>query len=134
MKILDLDKIKDLRNAKYELGGEGPTYDWYTFIKEIYKRHNLFLPEKLSIYNFKERSKRLNEHKILFERIEKPRAFAIVGLKYRKKLLTHMGICIDDKRFLELNSKQGVVICKIQDNLKYIEGYYIYKNQENKCD
>ena len=79
-----------------------------------------------NIYNFKERNKNFIGYMNLFEKIKEPEPYALLALKYRKKLVTHVGICMDDKKYFELNSTEGPIIKKIKDNQKWIEGYYRY--------
>lgn len=128
-------KYEDLLGKPFVEGGIGG-YDCYTLSVEVCKRAGIFLPEKQTKLlsdseHVEERSKAIisgsNQDYI---RLDKPEKFCIVTFNLRADFVNHMGVMLDDWRFIHIMRKRSVAVEKIDHPywITKIEGFYRYAN------
>lgn len=105
-------------------------YDCYDFASLIYKKElGISLPTfSYSLDNGNTVAKSVANGTRIFTRIEKPEPYAIVLMKtgqYKR----HIGVMIDNKKFIHMIRDHSPVVSSIRDNeySNNIIGYFTYK-------
>lgn len=137
-----------ITNAKFVDGGRGNNYEYdcWGLCLEIFKRFGMIVPDYSIITEYlsdpsiigaeeKEKiSEAIDNYKhSLFEKLSKPSVPCIIVLKYcLGDFYNHVGVYINDNRFIHITSDRGCVIEKL-DSLVWrnrIEGFYYPKMYE----
>lgn len=119
---------RDLLGSGFEYGGRGPTYDCYGLAIEVWNRMGKELPNQ---YQSTDDPGVIHEridggHKKHLKRLDGPRAGALVLFRIVPPYVSHIGVMVDDHRFIHIMSKRSVTVDRI-DNVYFgpkIVGYY----------
>lgn len=123
-------ELHDLLLCEFERNGEGPNYDCWNLCREVYRRAGKYLP-RFSDYiaTIANRNNLICKiRKSSFIKIDKPEPLAIVAFQLRPRMITHMGVVLDNCRFIHISKKCGVAIGRLDIGQwsKKIEGFYRY--------
>ena len=124
-------ELHDLLLARFSENGEGPKeYNCWNLCREIYRRCGKALP-KYSDY-IAVISQRDNLIKTVIEddflRIDKSEPLCLVTLMLAPRAITHIGVVLDNRRFIHVRRNVGVVVERLDNKAwkKRIEGFYRY--------
>lgn len=130
---LDLHDLVDY--GEFDENGTGPVkWNCWNLCCEVYKRAGLFLP-KYSDYLADVNQRHTYIQNVIkrgdFIPIEKPELMSIVTLRLcleAPKCVTHMGVMISKRRFINVRRKIGVALDRVStpSMRRRIEGFYIY--------
>ncbi len=118
----------DLLGKEYRHNGRGPDhYDCWGLCMEVYKRLGLVLPEYLPqtqdpacIHGV------VNGARGEFVEIVKPVPYCLATFMVRPPYVTHVGVVLDENKFIHLMRKSRVTIERLDLWAKRIKGFYIY--------
>ena len=120
------DEIRKLIGCKYKVHGRSieEGFDCYGVGIEVYKIHDLFLPdvdyEKPEQYEevFLEQM-----GKVRYSKVDRPVELTIIVFKVRGEP-THIGIYLGDGLFIHSTKNKGVIVEPLNKKEKRVEGYY----------
>jgi cell wall-associated NlpC family hydrolase len=124
-------ELHDILLAQFSEDGIGPKeYNCWNLCREVYRRCGKILP-KYSDYiaSISDRGKLIEKIRHNdFVRLSKPEFLALVTFQLRPKWITHIGVMIDNNRFIHVRKKAGVSTERIDIGqwAKKIEGFYRY--------
>ncbi|WP_196603425.1 C40 family peptidase [Pectinatus haikarae] len=118
----------DLIGIPFEDGGRDKTgLDCWGLAKEIYYRKGIDLPEfNISAMATKRITDALTKNKPLWRKLNKPEEYALVVIKLVcGGWADHVGVCIDNNKFIHAYRRTGVVIDRLPKWQSHIAGFYI---------
>ncbi len=122
---------KDLIGKDFKYMARGPEeFDCLGLMYEMYKRLDMPMPEQISVIDKRLRQAAFEEGKSMFETVEFPRPGVIVGFRIGG-LLNHVGMMLNDLKFIHIQQNKRVCIEKIND-LKWgkrVEGFYKFREK-----
>lgn len=133
MNKIDNNVYQDLigKEFKYMARGKDNKYDCLGLIYEMHKRLNIPMPEQESIIDKKLRQAAFEKGKDLFTEIPFPEPGCVVGFRIYG-IVNHVGIMLDNLRFIHIQRHKRVCIEKISD-LKWskrVEGFYKFSEKK----
>lgn len=134
MDKIDSSIYKDLIGKPFKYFGRGPEqYDCLGLMYELYDRLGIIMPQQASVIDKKLRASALEDGKEMFEKIEKSEPGCFIGFNYAG-YVAHVGMMLDNVRFIHIQNKKRVCIEKIND-LKWksrIDGFYHFIGENNE--
>ena len=124
----------DLLNKKFAPDGKGPDYyNCYEFLRECGKRINMNLPEFDSPTEDSLIHQIIISNKTLCEELSYPTPYCLVLFTIRGQYVTHIGMMIDNNRFIHIMEKSGVTVENINrlEWKKRIKGFYKWIQEKN---
>ena len=124
-------ELHDILLAQFGEDGEGPKeYNCWNLCREVYRRFGLRLP-KYSDYIAVISQRDLLIKTIKdddFVLISEPEVPCIVTLQLAPRMITHIGVVIDKRRFIHVRKQSGVAVERLDNRIwkKRIEGFYRY--------
>ena len=123
-------ELHDLLLAEFEEDGTGPNYNCWNLCREVYRRAGRHLPkysEYISLISDRDDFIQAVKQDD-FIKLNKPEPLAIVTFRLRPRMITHMGVVIDKRRFIHIRKKGGCAIERLDIGVfsKKIEGFYRY--------
>ncbi|WP_196600025.1 C40 family peptidase [Pectinatus frisingensis] len=118
----------DLIGIPFKDGGRDKTgLDCWGLAKEIYKRRGIELPEfNISAMATDRITNALTENKPLWRKLNKPEPSALVVIKLVcGGWADHVGVCIDNNKFIHAYCRTGVVIDRLSKWQSHIAGFYV---------
>ena len=124
--------IHDLIGQPFRYGGRGPDmYDCYGLCIEIYRRlGGKKLPDYHSTDDIWLIHQQVLQGKEIFSQIAKPEPYCFVLFELKPPYATHIGIMLDDVRFIHIQMKKFVCIERIDSFLwkSRVKGFYKWTN------
>lgn len=114
-------------NKPYEEGARGPeSFDCLGLLQDIYRQRGIVLPDWDRPESSKDNAQAISEGANQWERIDSPEQWAAVAIAINGKTVSHVGIMIDQSRFMHTTKETGVCVELIKSPLweKRIKGFY----------
>jgi len=123
-------ELHDLLLAEFEEDGTGPNYNCWNLCREVYRRAGKFLPKYSEyIQLIADRNDFIQAVKSNdFIELDKPEPLAIVTFRLKPRMITHLGVVLDNRRFIHIRKNGGCAIERLDIGRysKKIEGFYRY--------
>jgi len=102
-------------------------FDCYNLIRVVYKEYGIDLPEYVVINDKQTIATMINESKQMFKKLDKPNPPCIVTFWIRPPLTTHIGVVIEENKFIHIMEKTSVSIEKLSapEWSKRITGFFV---------
>jgi len=127
-------KIDDLLGKQFEYGGRGPErYDCYGLVCEVYRRYGIELPDITSTDDKPTIAKMIAEGEVFCVKLAKPEIPCIVTFSVIPRITTHIGVVIDNDRFIHIMQKTSVSIERLSapDWSRRISGLFRWIKNSN---
>lgn len=121
-------QIGDLIGIPFVDGGRNRKgLDCWGLAKEVYKRHGIELPDfQISAMSADTIAEELTANKPLWKKIDRPVPYALIVIKLAcGGWANHVGVCIDNNKFIHAYKKTGVCIDRISRWRSHTAGFYI---------
>lgn len=122
-------KYADLINKPFIDGGRGPDgYDCWGLVREVYRRHGIFLPDySISATACERISKQMIDSRSEWIKLAAPEVPCLVAFKADLSFVQHMGAYIGYGKFLHTRD-YGVCVERLRSPLwnPRIRGFYQY--------
>jgi lipoprotein Spr len=84
-------------------------------------------------FNWKDKSLFILNYHIQWEKVDKPCTFDGVLFENKRGLAVHVGIMLDDEKFLHAQKHKGVIISRLSDEFfkGKVQGFYHLKRARN---
>lgn len=123
----------DIVGKPYAEGGRGPnSYDCWGVVMYIYRKHGLNLynyPVSFANMDARQMSDYINEKKKYWVNVGRPQLLAVVLFNDFKGNAAHVGVCLDNEKFIHAEEGVGVCIDRIEKWKPFVQGYYMPTDQ-----
>jgi len=120
-------KVDDLIGQPFNMQNK-QGYNCYGLCKEICKRAGIFLPEEQPIEDLSLRNDVIERGKHNYIKLNKPEPGCLVTFSLRPPFVTHIGVMLNEIRFIHVMKKRQVCIERIDRPFwqKRLDGFYKY--------
>jgi len=119
--------IDDLIGKPFDLQSK-QGYNCYSLCREVNKRMGIILPDSQPIEALDERSQAIQTSKHDYVKLDKPEPGCLVTFSLRPPFVTHIGVMLNEIRFIHVMKKRQVCIERIDRPFwqKRLDGFYKY--------